>query len=124
MWAWGRANEKRAAERTPQPKALHRLPEPSVDTGQFRVADIIGVPADTAEKPTQAVAAAPAPEVPAPRRLSESAALLVRGLPGMSEALRAAALAPEAAPPAPREPAPSQPVRGGKFAWLADDDED
>lgn len=117
LWALDRNHAKAVAARTPQPKALHRLPEPAVDTGSFRVADIMGAGTDT-PAPT-------APEVPKPRTLSESAAMLVRGLPGMSEALRAAERTPEPVAASPAAPAvePETPAKRSRWAFLEDDDD-
>ena len=112
MWSLDRVHAKRVAERTPQPKALHRLPEPSVDTGSFRVADIMAATTDT-----PAPAKPPAPEEPKPRSLAESAAMLVRGLPGMSEALRAADREPE-----PVVVPELTPKRKSKWDFLEDDE--
>ena len=125
MWTLDRVHAKRVAERTPQPKALHRLPEP-VNTGELRVADIMAAATD---RP-----APPAPEAAKPRSLSESAAMLVRGLPGMSEALRAAdkieppraadkVIEQVAAPALAQESVPPQEsARKSKWAFLEDDD--
>lgn len=115
LWSLDRAHARRAAERTPQPKALHRLPEP-VDTGSLRVADILSAATDTATPQAAQIV----PEVPKPRSLAESAAILNRALAHPSEAIRVAE--PEVVEPEP-EPEPSTRVGRGKWAnWGADDE--